>query len=196
MPLQRKGSFIKMEKIATKLEGVFILEPKVFGDHRGYFMETYSDKVFKDLGIDRTFVQDNESFTAQKGTLRGLHFQNDPMSQSKIVRVLSGAVMDVAVDLRKGSPTYLQWEAVELSEENKRMFFIPRGFAHGFLTLTDNVKFVYKVDNLYAPDCDRSIRFDDPAIGVKWGITDPILSQKDLNAPLLCNSDCNFTYGG
>lgn len=183
-----------MEKIATKLEGVYIIEPKVFGDHRGYFMETYSNKVFRDLGIDCTFVQDNESFTAQKGTLRGLHFQNNPMSQSKIVRVLSGAVMDVAVDLRKGSPTYLQWEAVELSEENKRMFFIPRGFAHGFLTLTDNVKFVYKVDNLYAPDCDRSIRFDDLAIGVNWGITDPILSQKDLNAPLLSSSDCNFTY--
>ena len=183
-----------MEKIATKLEGVYILEPKVFGDHRGYFMETYSNKVFRELGIDNVFVQDNESFTAQKGTLRGLHFQNDPMSQTKIVRVLQGAVMDVAVDLRKGSPTYLQWEAVELSEENKRMFLIPRGFAHGFLTLTDNVKFAYKVDNLYAPDCDRSIRFDDPDIGVAWGITDPILSQKDLNAPLLRDSDCNFTF--
>lgn len=183
-----------MEKIATKLEGVYILEPKVFGDHRGYFMETYSNKVFRELGIDNVFVQDNESFTAQKGTLRGLHFQNDPMSQTKIVRVLQGAVMDVAVDLRKGSPTYLQWEAVELSEENKRMFLIPRGFAHGFLTLTDNVKFAYKVDNLYAPDCDRSIRFDDPEIGVAWGITDPILSQKDLNAPLLRDSDCNFTF--
>lgn len=185
-----------MEKIETKLEGVYILEPKVFGDYRGYFMETYSEKVFKDLGIDNVFVQDNESFTAQKGTLRGLHFQNAPMSQTKIVRVLQGAVMDVAVDLRKGSPTYLQWEAVELSEENKRMFYIPRGFAHGFLTLTDNVKFVYKVDNLYSPECDRSVRFDDPAIGVNWGITAPILSQKDLNAPLLRDSDCNFTYGG
>lgn len=185
-----------MNKIATKLDGVFILEPKVFGDYRGYFMETYSEKVFRELGIDNVFVQDNESFTAQKGTLRGLHFQNEPMSQTKIVRVLQGAVMDVAVDLRKGSPNYLQWEAVELSEENKRMFYIPRGFAHGFLTLTDNVKFVYKVDNLYSPECDRSIRFDDPQIGVSWGITDPILSQKDLNAPLLRDSDCNFTYGG
>ena len=185
-----------MEKIETKLDGVYILEPKVFGDHRGYFMETYSEKVFRELGIDNVFVQDNESFTAQKGTLRGLHFQNDPMSQTKIVRVLQGAVMDVAVDLRKGSPTYLQWEAVELSEENKRMFYIPRGFAHGFLTLTDNVKFVYKVDNFYAPDCDRSIRFDDPQIGVTWDIKNPILSQKDLNAPLLRDSDCNFVYGG
>ena len=183
-----------MEKIETKLDGVYIMEPKVFGDHRGYFMETYSERVFRELGIDNVFVQDNESFTAQKGTLRGLHFQNDPMSQTKIVRVLQGAVMDVAVDLRKGSPTYLQWEAVELSEENKRMFYIPRGFAHGFLTLTDNVKFVYKVDNLYSPECDRSIRFDDPQIGVAWGTKNPILSQKDLNAPNLKDSDCNFVY--
>jgi len=185
-----------MEKIPTKLEGVFVLEPKVFGDHRGYFTETYSERVFSELGLKTRFVQDNESFTAQKGTLRGLHFQKNPMAQTKIVRVLSGAVLDVAVDLRKGSPTYLQWEAVELSAENKRMFYIPRGFAHGFLTLTDNVTFVYKVDNLYAPDCDRSIRFDDPAIGVQWGIGTPILSQKDRNAPLLKDSDCNFIYGG
>lgn len=185
-----------MEKIATKLEGVYILEPKVFGDHRGYFMETYSARVFQELGIDADFVQDNESFTAQKGTLRGLHFQNDPMAQTKIVRVIQGAVLDVAVDLRKGSPTYLQWVAVELSEENKRMFYIPRGFAHGFLTLTDDVKFVYKVDHLYSPEHDRSIRFDDPAIGVDWGIEAPILSKKDESAPLLKDSDCNFTYGG
>ena len=185
-----------MECIKTKLDGVFILEPKVFGDHRGYFMETYSERVFSELGLKTSFVQDNESFTAQKGTLRGLHFQNNPMAQTKVVRVLSGAVLDVAVDLRKGSPTYLQWEVVELSAENKRMFYLPRGFAHGFLTLTDDVTFVYKVDNLYAPDCDRSIRFDDPAIGVRWGIDDPILSQKDQNAPLFLDSDCNFVYEG
>lgn len=183
-----------MEIIQTKLEGACILAPKVFGDHRGYFMETYSEKVFSELGIHTVFVQDNESFTAQKGTLRGLHFQKEPMAQTKLVRVLTGAVLDVAVDLRKDSPTYLQWEAVELSAENKRMFYLPRGLAHGFLTLTDNVTFVYKVDRLYAPDCDRSIRFDDPQIGVKWGIKDPILSQKDQNAPLLRDSDCNFVY--
>ena len=185
-----------MNKIETKLDGVYILEPKVFGDHRGYFTETYSERVFSELGLCTDFVQDNESFTAQKGTLRGLHFQNNPMAQTKIVRVIQGAVMDVAVDLRKGSPTYLQWEAVELSEESKRMFYIPRGFAHGFLTLTDNVKFVYKVDSFYAPDCDRSVRFDDPMIGVSWGIADPILSQKDKNAPLYKDSDCNFIYEG
>lgn len=185
-----------MEIIETKLAGVFIIEPKVFGDHRGYFMETYSEREFARFGITNTFVQDNESFTAQKGTLRGLHFQNMPMAQAKIVRVLQGAVLDVAVDLRKGSPTYLQWVSVELSAENKRMFYIPQGFAHGFVTLTDDVKFVYKVDRLYSPEHDRSIRFDDPEIAVDWGISAPILSAKDEKAPLLRNSDCNFTYGG
>ena len=185
-----------MNRFDTKLNGVCILEPKVFGDYRGYFLETYSVKVFSELGIDARFVQDNESFTAKKGTLRGLHFQNEPMAQAKLVRVLSGAVLDVAVDLRRGSPTYLQWEAVELSAENKRMFYLPRGFGHGFLTLTDDVTFVYKVDRLYSPECDRSIRFNDPQIGVDWGIDNPILSQKDQSAPLLKDSDCNFTYGG
>lgn len=185
-----------MERIDTRLKDIVFLQPRVFGDHRGYFTETYSEKVFHDLGINDLFVQDNESFTARKGTLRGLHFQNEPMAQSKLVRVVQGAVMDVAVDLRRGSPTYLQWEAVELSDENKRMLYLPRGFAHGFLTLTDNVKFVYKVDRFYAPKCDRSVFFADPEINVQWGISDPILSEKDRNAPLLRDSDCNFVYGG
>lgn len=181
-----------MKILDTKIPEVKIIEPDVFGDHRGYFMETWSTNKYAALDFDP--VQDNESFTAKKGTLRGLHFQQAPMSQAKIVRVLQGAVMDVAVDLRKGSPTYLQWVSVELSAENKRQFFIPQGFAHGFLTLTDDVIFCYKVNNLYSKECDRSIRFDDPQIGVEWGITDPILSQKDLDAPNLCNSDCNFVY--
>ena len=183
-----------MKRIDTKIEGVCIIEPEVFGDNRGWFMETWSDKKLKDLGIDVTFVQDNQSYSAKKGILRGLHFQMDPMAQAKLVRVVRGAVMDVAVDLRKGSPTYLQYVTVELSAENKRQFFIPRGFAHGFVTLSDDVEFVYKVDNYYSKECDRSVRFDDPAIGVNWGITDPILSQKDINAPLLKDSDCNFVY--
>ena len=185
-----------MEKIATALEGVYIIEPKVFGDYRGYFMETYSTKVFADMGIDNVFVQDNQSFTAQKGTLRGIHFQNAPMAQAKLVRVTRGAVMDVAVDLRKGSPTYKQWVAVELSAENKRMLFIPRGFGHGFKTLTDDVEFCYKVDNLYSRECDRGIRFNDPDIGVEWGeVTEHLLSQKDTTSPMLKDSDCNFVYG-
>ncbi len=183
-----------MEKIETLLPGVYILEPKVFGDQRGWFMETYSQKTFQELGIHCAFVQDNHSFTARKGTLRGLHFQNGPMAQAKLVRVLKGAVLDVAVDIRKGSPNYLQWVGEELSAENKRMLFIPRGFAHGFLTLTEDVEFAYKVDNPYSPECDRSLRFDDPAIGVNWGVDAPILSAKDQSAPLLKESDCNYAY--
>ena len=184
-----------MKRIDTALPGVCILEPIVRGDHRGYFMETYSQKTLADLGIDCVFVQDNQSFSSKKGVLRGIHFQNGPMAQAKLVRANRGAVLDVAVDLRRGSPTYCQWVAVELSEENRRMLFVPRGFGHGFVTLTDNVEFCYKVDNLYSPECDRGIRYNDPAIGVNWGVTDPILSQKDTTSPLLKDSDCNFTYG-
>jgi len=183
-----------MRKLETPLPGVYILEPRVFGDARGWFMETHSQKNFEDLGIACRFVQDNHSFTARKGTLRGLHFQNEPMAQAKLVRVLKGAVLDVAVDIRKGSPHYLKWFGAELSADNKRMLFIPRGFAHGFLTLTDDVEFFYKVDNFYSPECDRSIRFDDPSIGVDWGAGAPVLSAKDQNAPLLEDGDCNFTY--
>ena len=185
-----------MKKIETNLPGVWLIEPQVFGDHRGYFMETYSTAAFAVLGIDTVFVQDNQSFTAQKGTLRGIHFQNAPMAQAKLVRVTRGAVMDVAVDLRKGSPTYLQWTIAELSAENKRMLYIPRGFGHGFKTLTDDVEFCYKVDNLYSKEHDRGIRFNDPAIGVDWGeVVEALLSQKDTSSPLLCESDCNFIYG-
>ena len=183
-----------MNRIDTALEGVFIIEPKIFGDYRGYFMETYSTKVFQDLGIDTVFVQDNQSFTKEKGTLRGIHFQNNPRSQAKLVRVVSGAVLDVAVDLRKDSPTYKKWVAVELTAENKRMLYIPRGFGHGFVTLTDDVEFVYKVDNLYSKECDRGIRFNDPEIGVEWGIVNPILSEKDKTSPYLKDSDCNFEF--
>lgn len=184
-----------MKRIETGLPGVVIVEPQVFGDYRGYFMETYSTRAFEEIGITCTFVQDNQSFTARKGTLRGIHFQNAPMAQAKLVRVTRGAVLDVAVDLRKGSPTYRQWVAAELSEENKRMLFIPRGFGHGFVTLTDDVEFCYKVDNLYSRECDRGIRFNDPEIGVDWGVSDPILSAKDTGSPMLADSDCNFVYG-
>ena len=183
-----------MRRIDTGIPGVFILEPEVFGDHRGYFMETYSKDTFTRLGVEAQFVQDNQSYTAQKGTQRGLHFQNEPMAQAKLVRVTRGAVMDVAVDLRKGSPTYLRWEAAELTAENKRMLFIPRGFGHGFLTLTDDVEFLYKVDNPYSKECDRSLRFDEPAIGIDWGMSDPILSEKDMRAPFLSDCDCNFVF--
>lgn len=189
-----------MKKLETKIPGVVIIEPDVHGDHRGYFMETYSTSNFHGLGIDNVFVQDNMSFTAKKGTLRGLHFQNDPMAQAKLVSCTKGIVIDVAVDIRKDSPTYKQWVAVELSAENKKMFFIPRGFAHGFLTLTDNVEFRYKVDNLYSKEHDRGIRYDDRSINVDWGGLlngiEPILSDKDKNGPTLDESDCNFKYEG
>ena len=185
-----------MKLISCALPGVFIAEPDVFGDTRGWFMEIWSEKKFAEQGISAHFVQDNQSYTASKGTLRGLHFQMDPMAQAKLVRVTAGAVLDVAVDLRKGSPNYLKWIGVEISSANKRQLFIPRGFAHGFVTLTDDVEFIYKVDNAYSPVCDRSIRFDDPQIGVNWGVERPILSAKDAGAPLLKDSDCNFSYEG
>lgn len=182
-----------MNIIKTDIEDLLILEPRVFGDHRGWFTETYSKAKFQELGIDVEFVQDNHSMSAQKGTLRGLHFQTSPKAQTKLVRCTKGRILDVAVDLRKGSSTYKQWIGVELSEENKKQILIPKGFAHGFLTLTDNVEVQYKVDEYYAPECDRSIRFDDSEIGVKWGIEEPILSEKDLKAPLLKDSDVDFS---
>lgn len=183
-----------MKRIETGLPGVFIVEPRVFADHRGWFMESWSRDVFTQLGIIADFVQDNQSYTAKKGTVRGIHFQNQPAAQAKLVRVTRGAVMDVAVDLRKGSPQYLQWVGVELSADNRRMLFVPRGFGHGFITLTDEVDFLYKVDSPYAKEHDRCIRFDDPAIGIRWGASMPILSEKDASAPFVKDSDCNFIY--
>jgi dTDP-4-dehydrorhamnose 3,5-epimerase len=183
-----------MNIIKTDIEGVLIVEPKVFGDHRGWFTETYSKEKFKEAGIDIEFIQDNHSFSAQKGTLRGLHFQLNPKAQTKLVRCTKGKILDIAVDIRQGSPTYKKWIAVELSKENKKQLLIPKGFAHGFLTLTDDAEVQYKVDEYYAPECDRSIRFDDPEIGVDWGMTDPILSEKDLKAPWFKACDADFTY--
>ena len=192
-----------MEIIKTALEGVVIIRPKIFGDARGYFFESFNQKGFteKVLGMeynpeDRTlFVQDNESKSSY-GVVRGLHFQKPPYAQAKLIRVIKGKVLDVAVDIRKGSPTYMKWVAVKLSQENKKMLFIPKGCLHGFVTLTDNVEVMYKVNNFYSPENDRSVRFDDPTLGVEWGVTNPILSQKDLNAPLLKDSDVKFTYKG
>ena len=181
-----------MKFLDTPIPDLKVIEPDVFGDHRGYFFECWSAPKYAALHFEP--MQDNESYTAKKGTVRGIHFQRDPMAQAKIVRVVQGAVMDVAVDLRKGSPTYLQWYALELSSGNKRQFYIPRGFGHGFVTLTDDVIFCYKADNLYSRPDDRSIRFDDPVFSIDWGVTDPILSQKDVSAPLLKDSDCNFVY--
>lgn len=183
-----------MKVIDTEIKEVKIIEPDCFGDHRGWFMESYSLEKFKNAGIDVVFTQDNHSFSAAKGTLRGLHFQNHPMAQTKLVRCTKGKILDIAVDIRKNSSTYMKWISVELSEENKKQLLIPQGFAHGFVTLTDDVEVQYKVDNGYSKEHDRGIRFDDPSIGVKWGIENPILSEKDIHAPLLKDSDANFEY--
>ena len=181
-----------MNFIETKLKGVYIVEPKVFGDHRGFFMERYSQKVFEEAGLFYSFVQDNHSSSTVKGTLRGIHFQRGDKAQAKLVRCARGAVLDVAVDLRPASPTYKQWVAVELTEKNKRQLLIPRGFGHGFLTSTDHVEFLYKADNYYAPEADGGIRWNDPEIGVDWGVAEPILSDKDRNAPFLKDAVTDF----
>jgi dTDP-4-dehydrorhamnose reductase/dTDP-4-dehydrorhamnose 3,5-epimerase len=180
----------------TKLEimDVFLIEPLVHGDQRGWFMETFRDDELKRAGIDVKFVQENQSYTAQKGTLRGVHFQNYPYAQSKLVRCLRGEILDVAVDLRPWSANYKKWVGVVLSAENKKQLYIPRGFGHGFLTLADDVEVAYKVDEYYCKAADRGIAYNDPALGIAWGMERiPILSEKDKNAPLLSDSDCNFS---
>lgn len=172
-----------MKVTKTILDGVVILEPQVFGDNRGFFMESWSKRKMEEAGLFYDFVQDNHSSSTVKGTLRGIHFQKGEWCQAKLVRCTRGAVLDIAVDLRKNSPTYKQWVGVELSEENKMQLLIPRGFGHGFVTLTDHVEFMYKADNYYAPQADAGIRWNDPTIGVDWGVTDPILSEKDKKNP-------------
>lgn len=169
-----------MNMIETAIPGPVIIEPRVFGDARGFFMETWNATAFAGAGLDMTFVQDNHS-RSQKGVLRGLHFQN-PGPQGKLVRVASGAVFDVAVDLRKSSTTFGQWVGVELSAENKRMFWVPEGFAHGFLTLEDDTDFLYKCTAPYAPQSEFTLAWDDPAVGIEWPLKglDPIISDKDV----------------
>lgn len=174
-----------MKFTKTKLDGVVIIEPDVFGDHRGFFMESWSQKKMEEAGLHYNFVQDNHSMSSVKGTLRGIHFQKGDKAQAKLVRCVKGAVLDVAVDLRHESPTYKQWVGVELSEENKKQLLIPRGFGHAFVTLTDEVEFLYKADNYYAPEADGGIRWNDPDIGVDWGVEEPILSAKDEKHPFL-----------
>lgn len=170
-----------MNVVGTSIEGLFIVEPRVFGDDRGYFFESYNSKEFAEkTGYDIVFVQDNES-KSKYGVVRGLHFQQPPYAQSKLVRVVKGSVLDVAVDIRKSSPTYGQYVAVELSEDNHRQFFIPKGFAHGFAVLTDEVVFQYKCDEFYAPTSEGALAWDDPDLDIDWGIPADkvILSEKD-----------------
>ncbi len=185
-----------MEFTKTNLEGVLVVEPRVFGDHRGWFMETYSEAAFSKHGLNLAFVQDNHSFSAAKGTLRGLHYQLNPKAQTKLVRCTKGAIYDVAVDIRRGSPTYGAWFGIELSAENKKQLLIPKGFAHGFMTITEDVEVQYKVDELYAPECDGGILWSDPDIGIDWPLDiQPVLSAKDEKAPRLADVEHNFVYG-
>ena len=183
-----------MKKIDSPLPGCCILEPEVFGDARGWFYESYSAAAFAAVGIDTVFVQDNRSFSAAVGTLRGLHCQTSPAAQAKLISCTRGAILDVAVDVREGSPTYLQSFAAELSAENRRMLFIPKGFLHGFVTRTPDVEVFYKVDALYSPAHDRSVRYNDPAFGIDWGVQAPVLSQKDTQNVRFADSDIHFTY--
>ncbi len=183
-----------MKKIATSLTDVFILEPKVFGDHRGFFYENWNKKTMEELGLFYDFVQDNHSSSTVKGTLRGIHFQKGAFAQAKLVRCIKGAVLDVAVDLRPESPQYLQWVAVALSAENQKQLLIPRGFGHGFLTLTDEVEFLYKADNFYSPQEEGSILWSDPTLAIDWGTDQVILSEKDEKAP--CFPEVETRYGG
>lgn len=177
-----------------EIPDVILIEPKVFGDQRGFFMETYKKSDFKENGINYEFVQDNHS-KSQKGVLRGLHYQLYPKAQGKLVRCVKGKIWDVAVDIRKGSPWFGRWVAVELSEENRLMLWVPPGFAHGFVALEDNTEVMYKVTDEYAPELDRGIIWNDPELTINWPVRDPILSDKDRNLPSLREAENNFVYG-
>lgn len=185
-----------MNIVKTKIEDLIIIEPKILGDDRGYFFESFQKERYEQAGINANFIQDNEAFSTF-GVVRGLHYQLGPYAQAKLVRVIKGKVLDVAVDLRKGSPTFGQWEAVELSEENKRQFFVPRGFAHGYSVISDEAIFAYKCDNVYSPENERGINLNDPKLGIDWGIAQDkqIVSAKDKILPDLTNSEINFRYG-
>ena len=186
-----------MQIIATNFPEVLELVPKRFADDRGYFCETWSSKSLSKAGIELDFCQDNESVSSAKGTVRGLHCQVPPAAQDKLVRVISGVILDVAVDIRENSPNYGRWVGVELSSQKGNQLLIPKGFLHGFITLTSDVLVAYKCSNSYAPECDRGVRWDDPAIGIDWGLpADQVtLSAKDREAPLLADLGSPFKYG-
>lgn len=186
----------KFKKIETALKDVYIVEPTVFEDHRGFFMESYNKRDFEEIGLYFDFVQDNHSLSVQPGVLRGIHFQLNPKAQTKVVRCLKGAIYDVIVDLRKGSPTFLKWIGIILTEHNKRQVIVPKGFGHAVLTLVPNTEILYKVDEYYSPEHDRSIRWNDPELLIEWPIKEPILSEKDKNAPILKDiiDKINFLY--
>ncbi len=175
------------------LDGVLLIEPDYFEDYRGYYCETYSSRTLKDAGIETEFVQDNHFLSIKRGTIRGIHFQNVPKAQAKLLRCTRGCLLDIVVDLRMDSPSYQKWVSVILSEENRKQIYIPKGFGHGCISLTDYTEGQYKVNALYEPALDRAIRWNDPDLHIQWGIGDVIVSEKDAKAPLLCESDVNFT---
>lgn len=181
-----------MYKIETGIKDLYVLETYLLGDNRGWFVETYNKSKLESLGIDIDFIQDNHSLSIKKGTLRGLHLQTLPKAQTKLVRCTKGSILDVAVDLRKDSPTYLKFFSIKLTSENKKQLLIPKGFAHGFITLEDNVEVQYKVDEYYSKEHDRSIRFDDPLFNIDWIIDEIIISEKDKYALLYKDSDVDF----
>ncbi|CCI71305.1 dTDP-4-dehydrorhamnose 3,5-epimerase [Paenibacillus polymyxa M1] len=181
-----------MKVIPLKLEGAKVIEPVVHGDHRGFFMESYNEQVMKQNGISHDFIQDNQSLSVETGVIRGLHYQLKPKAQTKLIRVISGAIYDVILDIRKSSPTFGQWVGVILSEHNKRQLLVPKGFAHGFCTLVPNTQVFYKVDEYYSPEDDRGILWNDPALGIDWPTSHAILSEKDQKQPILANAEINF----
>ncbi|MEC0133115.1 MULTISPECIES: dTDP-4-dehydrorhamnose 3,5-epimerase [Paenibacillus] len=181
-----------MKVTPLQLQGASILEPVVHGDNRGFFMESYNEEIMHKLGVNYQFIQDNQSLSAEVGVLRGLHYQLNPKAQTKLIRVLSGAIYDVIVDIRRNSPTFGQWVGVILSEYNKRQLLVPKGFAHGFCTLVPNTQVLYKVDEYYSPENDRGILWNDPALGIDWPTSSPILSDKDQRHPLLKDAEINF----
>ncbi|MCM3194144.1 dTDP-4-dehydrorhamnose 3,5-epimerase [Priestia megaterium] len=183
-----------MNIIKTKFEDAVLIEPKVFGDHRGFFTESYNKEMFQQNGIDMDFIQDNHSLSQQPGTLRGMHYQLNDRAQTKLVRVTRGAIYDVIVDIRKGSPTYGEWQGFILSADNKRQLLVPKGFAHGFCTIVENTEVQYKVDELYSPEHDRGIAWNDPALNIDWPFNNPVLSDKDTKHPTLAEADNNFTW--
>lgn len=185
-----------MKILLSKLPDVKLLEPAVFGDHRGFFMESYNEQVAHEIGITHAFIQDNHSLSVEAGVLRGMHYQLSPKAQTKLVRVTSGAIYDVVVDIRKGSPSFGQWEGFILSAANKRQLLVPQGFAHGFCTLVPNCEVQYKVDALYSHSHDRGIAWNDPVLAIDWPTTNPILSDKDAKHPVLSNAEINFVYEG
>lgn len=185
-----------MNVMETKIKGVYLIEPAVFGDNRGFFMESYNAEKFRAAGLNFNFVQDNHSLSVEAGVIRGLHYQLNPKAQTKLVRVVAGAIYDVVVDIRKSSPTFGQWQGFILSAENKRQLLVPKGFAHGFCTLVPNTEVLYKVDEFYSPEHDRGILWNDPALGIDWPTSKPILSEKDRKHPLLKDAEMNFAWEG